>query len=68
MKLFAIIFSRMRPAIETAHAQSREIKNFVDQNFRDACLILENSEKFMPWKFWAIRYSLTKEATKKNGK
>ena len=30
MKLFAILFSRMRPAIETAHAQSREIKNFVD--------------------------------------
>ena len=45
MKLFAILFSRMRPAIETAlasrplrpgleaktaHAQSREIKTFAD--------------------------------------
>ena len=28
MKLSAILFSRMRPAIETTHAQSREIKNF----------------------------------------
>ena len=27
---FVILFSRIRPAIETAHAQPREIKNFVD--------------------------------------
>ena len=56
MKLFAILFSRMRPAIETAHAQSRKIKNFADENFRGAWLILENSKNFMPRKFLAIRY------------
>ena len=53
MKLFMILFSRMRPAIETTHAQSCEIKNFA---FRGALLILENSENFMPRKFLAIRY------------
>ena len=46
MKLFMILFLRMRPAIETLHAQLKFA-------FRGTWLILENS---MPQKFLAIWY------------
>ena len=45
MKLFVILFSRMRPAIETLHAQSRVIKILWTKIFMVPGIILENSIK-----------------------